>query len=1284
MERRLLLLVLFLIAPLAVFCQSPERIKISSITPSENTGQDYTPWLNDDLNSLVEFVWSGNFKWVDVTLKLEKRSKITKVSLYDHQGSFESTPVSVYALDGTTKTLLGTFNGTAYMSFVDIVVKTPLDADAIIIHKYANAIPQKVQVYGTAATTAATKPAEPVVTTPEPAVVVTPTPAPVVSTVVAPERIKISSITPSENTGQDYTPWLNDDLNNLVEFVWSGNFKWVDVTLKLEKRSKITKVSLYDHQGSFEDTPVSVYALDGTTKTLLGTFNGTAYMSFVDIVVKTPLDADAIIIHKYANAIPQKVQVYGTAATTAATKPSEPVVTTPEPAVTIPEPVVVVTPTPAPVVSTVVAPERVKIAKISANENTGQNYTPWLNDDLNNLVEYVWTGNSKWVDVRLTFEKRSKITKVSLYDYEGTFADNPVSVYALDGANKIFLGLFEGLAYKTFVDIIVATPFDADAIVIHKFANNIPQKVQVFGLEATSVSTGLVDDSPVVTTPTPAPPVVVPPAPVIAGTKIEINPKRWYQLNNNNNGLEQLFDGILDASVNTGWGKILDNYDAYYPLLDDEQMTLQSIRFYDGQGIFQDKPMTLSVITDTWERIQIAKFTGDLYNAWVGPDPLNPNTFSLSNIPAGKIRYLVINTYGNLPTEMEFYGTHIASKKAVTAAPLKAIKMKDGFGVNGFEWDFFDPYHPDYVDETKVKAIKSFSGFRHYIDWDKLEFSENKYTFNPTYSGGWNYDAIYERCKTEGIEVLACIQVASTWLVKTYPESIQDYNVIPVKYGKSITDPASYIEQARVAFQYAARYGSNKNVDQSLLSVYDKPRWTFDNINTVKVGLGVVKYMECGNERDKWWKGRGAYQTAREHAANLSAFYDGHKNTMGPGVGVKNADPNMKVVMAGLAFAKTDYVRGMIDWCKEFRGYNADGTVNLCWDIINYHQYSDNSGSKQDGTSSRGAAPEVSEAAKTAKEFVQMAHDYANDMPVWITELGFDLNQGSPLKAIPIGNKSEYVTQADWGLRSSLMYNRLGVEKSFFYEIYDDNFENPIQFGSSGLIGPNQKRRPIADYLYQTNKLMGNYVYKETISQEPMVDRYEYNGKSAYVLFIADEKGRTTDYTLNLSNVSKANLYNLKVGADSMSVSSLAANGGKFTLNVTETPIFLIPTETASTNQAGNVKPTSNVIPTTEMNSRIAVSEKSGPETPLLGSLNTYPNPTTDYVLLTLDNESTENLEVKISDLTFGRVMLQNVFEKSGSKFSEKLDIRNLPAGNYVIEVIQGKEQMVKKIVKAG
>src|SRR5690606_20527750 len=101
-------------------------------------------------------------------------------------------------------------------------------------------------------------------------------------------------------------------------------------------------------------------------------------------------------------------------------------------------------------------------------------------------------------------------------------------------------------------------------------------------------------------------------------------------------------------------------------------------------------------------------------------------------------------------------------------------------------------------------------------------------------------------------------------------------------------------------------------------------------------------------------------------------------------------------------------------------------------------------------------------------------------------------------RAIPIGDKPAIMTQADWVLRTSLLLARHGVQKVFFFQLFDTdapgaNSNSP--FGRSGLVDY-QQRRPAANYLYQFGRLMGNYEYQETLSRNPMVDRYELDGKS--------------------------------------------------------------------------------------------------------------------------------------------------------------------------------------------
>lgn len=636
--------------------------------------------------------------------------------------------------------------------------------------------------------------------------------------------------------------------------------------------------------------------------------------------------------------------------------------------------------------------------------------------------------------------------------------------------------------------------------------------------------------------------------------KIPIDPKRWYQLNNATKGLNQLFDKELHEDIYTGDGKLIKYYESYYPILSGEVIEIDAIKLFDWKGV-AETPTIIYAIDGNWKRTPIATFTGNQYDEWVGPNPIKLKHFKLDQ-QVKNIRYLMIRSGDIFPTEIEFYGNY--KKPTPFKSPVKTkAPLSNFFGVNGYEWNFEDgKKNPLLIDEKKLAVVKAFTGFRHYLDWKKLEFNNGSYTYNPTQDGGWNYDAIYERCKKEGIVVLACLKTIPDWILSTYPLDLRNNENNPVKYKANLADLNSYVDQARLAFQFVARYGNNSTLNSSLVKVSTTKRWIGDQSNVVKIGMNLIKYIECENERDKWWKGRKAYQTAREYAANLSVFYDGHKNTMGAGIGVKNADAKVQVVMAGVALANTDYLRGMIDWCKEFRGYKKDGTINVCWDIINYHLYTN------DPSKKRGIAPEKSaagiDAANIAKEFVSIANQYLNGMPIWVTEAGYDINQGSPNKAIPISNKTALLTQADWVLRTSLLYSRNGIQKLFFYQLYDDTPNSNELYATSGLIKSDETRRPAADFLYQTNKLFGNFSYQKTLSQYPIIDQYQNNkGQLMYAIYIPDEKAAVGNCLLNLGESDSAYVYTPMIGVDNMKMQRVKTNAGKIVINATETPVFV-------------------------------------------------------------------------------------------------------------------------------
>jgi hypothetical protein len=278
---------------------------------------------------------------------------------------------------------------------------------------------------------------------------------------------------------------------------------------------------------------------------------------------------------------------------------------------------------------------------------------------------------------------------------------------------------------------------------------------------------------------------------------------------------------------------------------------------------------------------------------------------------------------------------------------------------------------------------------------------------------------------------------------------------------------------------------------------------------------------------------------------------------LGPGVGVKTADPNIKVVMGGLATANVAYVQAMIAWCKQNRGLKADGSVNLCFDVINYHWYSNDGNVLTNTVATTGVAPELNPGGAIADGFVQLAASLPSHPEVWITEAGYDINPQSTQRAIAIGNKSVQVTQADWNLRTALMYMRHGVNRLFFYQLFDDLINGPVTFQTAGMANADVTPRPALYYIAQVSQLMGNYVYGGTLNSDPLVDKYTSGSHTIYVLTIPDQTGRTGQYTLNLGASTQAIIYTLNPASTAITKTQVPVINGQLTLTVTETPSFV-------------------------------------------------------------------------------------------------------------------------------
>lgn len=88
---------------------------------------------------------------------------------------------------------------------------------------------------------------------------------------------------------------------------------------------------------------------------------------------------------------------------------------------------------------------------------------------------------------------------------------------------------------------------------------------------------------------------------------------------------------------------------------------------------------------------------------------------------------------------------------------------------------------------------------------------------------------------------------------------------------------------------------------------------------------------------------------------------------------------------------------------------------------------------------------------------------------------------------------------------------------------------------------------------------MGSYFYKAALSESPLVDQYELNGKYAYVLVKPSENGSTVAYTLSLKGIKQAYIYHPAAGKKEMNGTKVEVVNGKLPLLVSETPVFVVP-----------------------------------------------------------------------------------------------------------------------------
>ena len=479
-------------------------------------------------------------------------------------------------------------------------------------------------------------------------------------------------------------------------------------------------------------------------------------------------------------------------------------------------------------------------------------------------------------------------------------------------------------------------------------------------------------------------------------------------------------------------------------------------------------------------------------------------------IPIGEV-----NAVSTMPTQ-EQENLNTSGTENILTNPDFGTTIDQEVGMNGFIDDPIDVL-------TAGGIVREY----HNYGWSQGATGEMNFK-NGTW---WDFDNYYKTLYENNVTIFPCIQQGSTVLLKNNTNRENK----PVDEGADTLNPASYKIHANYLFNYAARYGSTK-VDESKLSVVSNEE--------KKSGLGYIRYYENWNEPDKTWHGERAHFSPEELAAMCSADYDGHEGTIGDTYGIKQADPNSKLVYGGLAggSAGVEYLNRMKAWAEQNRTDKA-----LPFDVINFHMYLGRS------------CPEKSSFVENASKIVNWRNTYARDKEVWITEFGWDTNTASPMAA---PNED---TQRDWIIREYLIANRIGINRATVYCSRDvAPASDTTKYSTCGLTTQKgEQAKKSSWYGLKTLKTtLEGYKLSEVVKEDDNLYIYKYHNeeknKDCYVLWSPTQDGSNIEgYELNIGEVDKAVLTQMADEKDNGIQTELDILSNKVKVNVTESPIFV-------------------------------------------------------------------------------------------------------------------------------
>jgi hypothetical protein len=283
--------------------------------------------------------------------------------------------------------------------------------------------------------------------------------------------------------------------------------------------------------------------------------------------------------------------------------------------------------------------------------------------------------------------------------------------------------------------------------------------------------------------------------------------------------------------------------------------------------------------------------------------------------------------------------------------------------------------------------------------------------------------------------------------------------------------------------------------------------------------------VEIGNEPGKW--------SDADYARIFRALAEG----------VRAGDPKLKIATCNLTVGKSgDYEKSVA--CVT----NATGL----FDVLNIHTYAQLEG----WPTWRRSYPEDPMLPHYLQDLEALCHwrdAHAPGKPVWITEFGYDASTKLPEKSGTFA-KWQGVTdeqQAQWVVRSVLIFSAMSVERAYVYFFNDD--DQPSVHASAGITRHFQPK-PSYHALTNLQSVLGEYRFQRVVTNEAGRLRVQEYGNDSKKLVWAvwSPTGDGSRRTVTFDKV-PGRLVDSPNGLDRSQ-----DDRGRVTLQVTEIPVYLI------------------------------------------------------------------------------------------------------------------------------